>query len=56
MVNEVWDAFYKKYQKKFKKMLEMHKLPIDKMKFLWYNKGAKRRTQVASAYERLLYI
>ena len=38
--------FDKKTQGIFKKMLEMHKKPIDKIKCLCYNKDGQRRTQI----------
>ena len=34
----------------------MHKKPIDKVNFLWYNPSEKRRTPKASANVRQLYI
>lgn len=34
----------------------MHKIPIDKVNFLCYNIGEKKRIQVASAFEHLHYI
>ena len=34
----------------------MHKKPIDKVNFLWYNTSEKRRTPKAYANVRQLYI